>query len=410
MVLHRQAALAALLLLGLAGCHAGNSGTLANKPEGPQARDNITVDRFIAKHNRDAVAVRSLTASPGIEATIDKGQKGEKTGHLNGQMAFERSKNFRLELTAGLRSPVADIGSNDKEFWFWVSADKKDNTIYVCDHDRIVDSQLAVTFQPEWIIEAMGLHEFSEREAATLHSRPGQGDMDGTIILTQIKKDPRSRENLLTKETTVDVITGHIIEHKLYAGSDKKTLLARATISQYKGFKFPPTDAEPSGFQVDLPLTFRLDWIEEKFSMSVTMSQVALNQPINPDARAARFSEPTTIKNASRVDLGRQGIAQAGGVGSAGPSRLYESMPQPRSGASIELGQPDSSVTDGDGSYRKAGVAPPPMPAPSSTDAQPDTMSSLGVVGAPLPQGSDSAPAPAPAAATGRRSRFRIGQ
>ncbi len=377
MAFHRRATLAALALLAFAGCHAGNSGTLASKAEGPQTKDNITVDRFIADYNRNAAAVRSLQAEPGIEVT------GEKIGKLNGQLAFERSKNFRLELSYGIHTQVADIGSNDTGFWFWVSGDKKDNAIYVCDYEHIQDTQLAVTLQPDWIIEAMGLREFTERDAATIDSRPG--DTPTTMILTQIRKDPRSREKVFTKETVIDVEKGYILEHKLYSGM-KKTLLSRATVIRYMPPRpLPPTEANPEGLKVILPAQFRLEWIEEKFSMVVTMNpnKVKINPAIDASARAELFSEPT-IKNASRVDLARQGVAQAGGAGPS--SRVHETMPSPRSGSTIQLGQPDSSVIEGDRSYRRpAAGAPPPMPAPTSTDIRPDAMSGLGIVGAPLP-------------------------
>ena len=94
---------------------------------------------------------------------------------------MERPRGFRLELEATGVGKVADIGSNDQEFWFWVK-DNKDKAIYVCDYKDVNASQLAVTYQPDWIIEAMGLREIDptrgrdHRRQARRQARPARPD------------------------------------------------------------------------------------------------------------------------------------------------------------------------------------------------------------------------------------------
>ncbi len=376
MALARRATFAALALIGLAGCHAGTNGSLASRSDAPLTRDNITVDRFIATHNRNAAAIRSLKAEPGIEVTA----AGERPGRLSGQMAFERSRNFTLALSYGFNTKAANIGSNDREFWFWVTGDKKDNAIYVCDYEHVKETQLAATYQPDWILEAMGLREITEREAATLDARaadPARGEVAGTMILTQRREDSRSPQNMLIKETVFDVESGRIQKHRLYAGTQKK-LLAEADVRQYTVTTLAPTEANPEGFKVTIPAVFKLDWKEEKFSMLVTMgNSVQVNPTFTAASRKLLFSEPA-IKNANRVDLYQQTLAQAGNTPAAS-ARQYQSMGQPRSGG-IVLGQPDPSPMDADPATRNTSMAPPAMPMGPSADVRPSTMDNLGIV------------------------------
>ena len=393
MIFRRQSTFAALALLGLAGCHAGNNGGLATRSDTPVARNSVTVDRFIASQNRNALAIKSLQASPSVSVTGAEG-----SGHLDGRMAFERSKNFHLELTTTLKSKISDIGSNDREFWFWVAGDKKDNAIYVCNYDEVKNSQLSVSLQPDWIIEALGFREITEREAATIDSRmgdPTKGEEAGTMILTQIRDDPRSRDRMLTKETIVNLETGRIGTHRLYSGA-KKQLLAEARIDQYTEKTIAPSEAYPEGLKVLIPGKFELTWVEEKFSMVVTMgNNIRLNPAFTVALRSELFSEPK-IRNASRFDLGKPGLAQASS-GATNPngrggsnSRLYESMPSPHSGP-IQLGQPSSA--DFDENTQRTNVAPPPMPPMSSIDVRPMRLTPTATVRAQSPD-SEMTPAP----------------
>ena len=90
--------------------------------------------------------------------------------------------NFKLEVQAqGM--PKADIGSNAEEFWFWVANPEKDlKWIYWCNYRDLETSDLPVTYQPDWIIEAMGLKPISPQEAATI--KVGRGTDAGTTLLT----------------------------------------------------------------------------------------------------------------------------------------------------------------------------------------------------------------------------------
>ena len=158
------AMLATLATLGPAGCRTASMGSIAhNRP--PEVRPQATsfdLQEFIAEHNENAERIQSLEAKPAI--TVTMGPKGETTsGGVNGLLAVERPRNFKLELADSM-STIADIGSNDDRFWFWFK-NNKDRSVYYCDYSELSSTSLAVTYQPDWIVEAMGLKEITPDEA-----------------------------------------------------------------------------------------------------------------------------------------------------------------------------------------------------------------------------------------------------
>ena len=363
------------ILLGF-GCHAGPPKDLA-RTEPSITRSDLLAEKYIAKHNKNAAAIRSLEASPSITVVGDRG------GRANGHLALEGKRNFRLEVEA-FHKPLADIGSNDQEFWFWVK-DDKEKAIYVCDHTNT--SQLAVTLQPDWIMEAMGLREFSDTEAKTVHAKPGEAP--GTLILTQSRKDPRGQ--IYTKETLVVEKDGEIREHKLFSNSGaRKELLASAIVSKYMYIKYENTPAKntdvsdgdpistPTQTLVQIPGNVRLTWVKENLSIDIAMTSAKVNPTFAPRRKMALFTEPP-IPGATRRDLA---MLTPPTSASAPSSRVYESRPIPRSG--ISLGNPQPSPISAEGTTRRA-IDPVPLSADlSSTPAQP-----VGVVGALVPSGSD---------------------
>jgi hypothetical protein len=67
-MVRRHACLALTAILAGTGCHAGLSGNTARQaPSIP--RETVTVKNFVERHNRNALAVKSLTARPGIEVS-----------------------------------------------------------------------------------------------------------------------------------------------------------------------------------------------------------------------------------------------------------------------------------------------------------------------------------------------------
>ena len=361
--MRRSLLIASLGLVAGVGCHASPQRN-PTKLEPPISQAEVSATRFIAQHNQNVAAIHSLEASPKINMIGDNGSKKFRS-RADGHLALEEGKHFRLEVEA-MRHELADIGSNERGFWFWVD-DDKEKSIYVCDHKD--SNALAVTLQPDWIMEAMGLREFTEQEARTVSAK--RGETPGTIVLTQIRQDTKKQK--YTKETVINEQSGTILEHRLWAGV-KEELLASATIFNYQNVRFvdsPATRGEEAGVQsvsatetvVKLPERFRLNWVKEKLAIEITMSSVKVNPTFAEEKRLALFSRPeipgTTLRDLAQLD---PSVAEA-------PERTYQSRPIPEAGG-IRLGHPEPATASRDGLNRRS-VAPVPlsddMTLPSST-------------------------------------------
>ena len=165
------AMLATLATLSAAGCRTASMGSIAhNRP--PEVRPQSTFDlqEFVAEHNQNAERIQSLEAKPAITVTM-----GPRVIPRAGLWPAVLPWSGRAISSWSLPTPcrtIADIGSNDERFWFWFQ-NRKDKSVYYCDYTELSSTSLAVTYQPDWIVEAMGLKGITPDEAAQIKVRPG---------------------------------------------------------------------------------------------------------------------------------------------------------------------------------------------------------------------------------------------
>ena len=313
----------------LAGCHAAGMNNLATRPEPVLPKVSLSANEAIQRHNINASRVQALEARPRIKVTSPG-----LTAGVDGRMALERPRNFKLEMFSPAHATVADIGSNDDEFWFWARGDKRDNAVYVCNYEDLGKTPISAAFQPDWVVEAMGLKSISREEASKITSK--DGDATGTIELISNRRSPSGE--VLTKTTIIDH-SGRVREHRLSQGN--KTL-AHASVSDYATFNDPNKPGEP----VYLPSKFRLEWIPEQLTLDVTLLNVKLNQPVTDDQRQARFAEPrpsgTRRQNLADLVAPTQARSMAEPDEAPVPTpRTRSSRPIPPSGAAARASAPD---------------------------------------------------------------------
>lgn len=328
--------LAAVALLP--GCHAGGASGLSARPSPTLPGVSLTATEAIEQHNLNAARVQALEAQPRISVTAP----GVPRGSVDGRMALERPRNFKLELSATMRShPVADIGSNDDEFWFWTES-KQDKNVYVCSYGDVDRAPLSAAFQPDWIVEAMGLRTIRPEEAAGATIKADPNGLD--TILTVRRRGPRGET--LIKETVIETATGRIKEHRLYGvegRGSRPVLLASARISKVQQVRAPAPPGEPSSEPVTLPQSVRLTWHQQqKFVMDVALNDVKVNPRFDDEQRAYFFTEPV------KPGFARKSLGEGPGL-AGGPTTIRESRTIPPSpSAKVQLGDPIPIGPDGE--------------------------------------------------------------
>lgn len=151
------------LTLGLLGCNGfdrwrrkdenPNQIGLVGKPE---------PDSLVAYLNRNAQKVRGLQCN---NVTLQVSQ-GSQSAVLNSAKLFcEKPRNFRMTAKI-LASPGVDIGSNSKEFWYWISKADPGDVVFHCNYEALEKGQVRAPFpfHPEMIMAALGIAEYDPRK------------------------------------------------------------------------------------------------------------------------------------------------------------------------------------------------------------------------------------------------------
>jgi len=363
----RLATLALLAVCATSGCRTAGVDELARP--GPALTSNkANVPAILAEHNRNAERIQVIRANPVLTATIKDRErlKRDQVLGLNGRMAMEQPRNFKLELnhTSG---KVGDLGSNETEYWFWIKPfDKTQRALYYCNYDEAEANAQAVTFQPDWIKEAMGLRVIPEDEAADITVTTGE---PGKLVLTH--RPHKSSGKTYTRVTILDRATHQILEHRLLSG-DQKTILARAEVPE--GYKtYPAPDSSGGDETVLIPNRLKLYWVQEGLELDVVFRDVKINEPIKQSMREALFVEPPLAKGFARINLAER----PPGTAASSPTTIRETRPAPASG--VRLRQPTAL----DGSEAARETSPTPLALSGEEPMVPSL--TAGVIGARYP-------------------------
>lgn len=371
--------------LAMAGCRAAGVAPTGPTPP-PEPKLSFRLDDFVREHNQNARLIKAVDARPSIQVTMTPPDGGEaQSGRVNGRLSVLQPKNFKLEL-ATMTSNLADIGSNDEQFWFWVQS-KADKHVYYCNYDDLPTSELAPTYQPDWIVRALGLKPITPDEA--IAARVSPGPESGTTAI----RFPASRVGgaSYAREIVVADVSNRVTAFRVF-DHDGKTVLGHAKIDSYLDIPIPADDKAEDDRETTKPKTRHipdhvvLDWKREGLKLDITLKSVKLNQPISEDRRAALFVQPK-LSGYTSIDLAeasREHAREASMADGAGVS-VRETLPPPELRERVRLGAPveiqgGEPIPPPDGaaptsasrrnSIQRASVKParPQAPAAAATD------------------------------------------
>src|SRR5262249_45096578 len=101
--------------------------------------------------------------------------QGVQSFGLRGKLVAQKGRNLRL--TAGaVGSQELDLGSNDQEFWFWVKRGEglkkgEPSPQFYCSYRDLIEGKvrvMPVPFQPEWLMETLGMGPYGPAEKYTI--------------------------------------------------------------------------------------------------------------------------------------------------------------------------------------------------------------------------------------------------
>lgn len=365
----RPARLAALVLLTLTGCHSGGVGVLTRNDPPPLRTNNaMLISDVVDEHNANAARVSNVKSLASVTVKSNMNASGQ------GSLALERPRNFRFQVGSTLGRSLADVGSNPDEFWFWTSK-SKERAIFVGNYGEGGFAPPELTFQPDWVIEGLGLREIPDAEARQIKVNPTRDPNLEQWVHTRI--GPKGEKFI--KVSYVEKSTGRIRQHDFYAANGT-TKLATVIPSDYKVVR-SATGESDTGDGVILPRKIQIKLLAARdqpqpVEMEIVLSDTKLNAPMTLADKEDLFTIPK-MRGYEVVHLNREKAP-------AGTARVHQTRPAPPAGSGVGLDSPIPFGTDG-ASLKWSD----PMPRSAEDLGDPNPAATM--IGAKIPRATDSA-------------------
>lgn len=256
------------VLAVLAGCTNTRWGFLNKNDDRPVTGPPPTKEAVVAYLNDNAGRIQSFR-SDDLSITV---HQGLVPIGLSGKMMTQKPRNFRLSGDA-LGNRVVDLGSNDQEFWWWISKDNPPDQYY-CSYKDLEAGRLQglpFPFQPEWIMETMGLGPYGPAEKYQLEHD------DYILKLIERLRSPTGkmvRKVIVMKRAPQTAPNPQVVEHQLLDDASGQEMCS-ALITQVQ------LDRNTGAV---LPRRLELRWPAAKVRLDMKFDAVALNTTLPPAA------------------------------------------------------------------------------------------------------------------------------
>jgi hypothetical protein len=287
-----MAGLALGLILLITGCPQrdllsnNNSRPPATVP--PKAPEPARLVQYL---NANADRMSGLQSSVAMDCKQDRQSVG-----LDGDLAASWPRNFRL-MGKALGRPAVDVGSNENEFWFWIS-ENRPPYVYHCSHADLARGgvNLPFPFHPDMVMSALGMAKYDPAKPYQLKESPQ--------FLELIEETTSAQGQPVEKITVFNRMEARpgepqVVAHKVVDRQGK--ILCRADIQSV-------VTSQQTG--AILPRVVLLSWPGQRMSMRMT-----LNNPhvVNFDQQAAGRLFQRTNLTSQAFDLAR-GVVDGPGL------------------------------------------------------------------------------------------------
>lgn len=252
--------------------------------EGIAVASTASQDQLLAALNGNADRIQSIECT---QVDLDCRQGLQSFG-LTAKLACEKPQSFRMAAFFS-GSQMVDMGSNDQEFWFWIS--KADPPyLYHCAYSdfNAGRARLPLPFQPEWVMEALGMAHYDPATCRVV-------DRGRNIQIVQNARGPNGQP--VTKVTLVNRNAANqvqVVGHQLIDARGKMICEARVMKLQ----------KDPTGGGV-LPELVSLNWPAERITLKLRLEGTHVNGSLDQDRRVALFTRPSLGGAVPGYDLAR---------------------------------------------------------------------------------------------------------
>jgi hypothetical protein len=301
--------------MGCMGLSTSRNATPA--PSGPLIAETPSAAELVSYLNRRAAAVNSLATT---DLDIDIKSDGQSIG-VPGDLHCQKPRSLRLRAKKPITKDLAaDFGSNDNEFWYWISEDRPPD-LYHCSYTDLSRGNVRLPFplHPDWVMEALGLG------APAPVGTPEEEQARGRVLQVEKSKD---NKYLHLFETTRSIQGQQVTKvTRLNNFEAKGTQPQIAGYYLYaSGSQQPLCEAIVRKVQFDaasgamIPQVIEIKWPSMKLSLTLTLDKVKVNSG-NLASNPRLFARPQ-IRDVREVDLARGApLMSPAGVQRAGAFR-----------------------------------------------------------------------------------------
>jgi hypothetical protein len=276
------------LLSAAAGC--------ANFPYGPtpprplprvEPAATPSAAQLVNYLNKNAKMVQTLEVT---ELNLDCRQDSQPVA-LEAKLFCRKARDFRL-LAKSIAGPEVDVGSNGEEFWFWIKR-APEPYVFHCAYADLpqVSQKLQLPFQPDYVLEAMGLTVSATPEACEVKARPGEIEL--------IEKATSAQGQSVTKvvvfdSAPTDEALGNRprIKQRLLRDAQGK-VIASATVTK-----------EQIIAGARLPLKMTIEYPAEKARLDMHLMETRVNAQFTEERAATLFTR-RNLSNIRSFDLAK---------------------------------------------------------------------------------------------------------
>jgi hypothetical protein len=211
-----------------------------------------------------------------VRAKVDMDCKAEgQSIALGGMMGCQKPRDFRLKANV-LGQPAVDIGSNNNEFWYWISKAPQPY-VYHCAYRDLATGTVRVPFpfQPDMVVSALGLAEY---------------DVKGVY---EVKANPRTLELIQdTVSPSGQPVKKIVVFNRMLSAPGQPQVLAHVLRDSKGGLI---CQAHIQRVQVErttgatVPTRMMIEWPAQKITMRLDLSDVMVNT-IDRTTASAMFS------------------------------------------------------------------------------------------------------------------------
>lgn len=176
----------------------------------PVATGNPTAEQMVAYLNDNA---RRLQAIQCNQVAIDSKQGSQNIPGLDGLLVVQKPRQFRLKAKV-LGQPTVDLGSNQQEFWYWISKAEPVPYVFHCDYQAMDRGQvrMPIPIQPEMILAAMGISEYDANRPYEVRQVGNQTELIEKVTSPQGRPITRATVFLRTPAPSgKPQVLGHIL-------------------------------------------------------------------------------------------------------------------------------------------------------------------------------------------------------